>query len=86
MRLLYIIQQSIYDNNGKWSSADSNIGMFIGLAKELVEKTDWEIHALIAPIHDFSDITTYKELFNHPNVFRYICLPCLLYNPTNKTP
>ena len=48
MRLLYIIQQSIYDNNGKWSSADSNIGMFIGLAKELVEKTDWEILSILA--------------------------------------
>jgi hypothetical protein len=68
MRLLYIIQQSIYDNNGKWSSADSNIGMFIGLARELVEKTDWEIHALIAPTQDFSDISNYRELFNHPNV------------------
>ena len=68
MRLLYIIQQSIYDNNGKWSTADSNIGMFIGLAKELVEKTDWEIHALIAPLHDFSDIRSYNEIFDHPNV------------------
>ena len=42
--------------------------MFIGLAKELVEKTDWEIHALIAPPQDFSDISSYKEIFDHPNV------------------
>ena len=60
MRLLYIIQQSIYNNDGKWSTADSNIGMFIGLAKELVEKTDWEIHALIAPPQDFSEIKNYN--------------------------
>ena len=68
MNILYVLQQSIYNNNSKWISADSNINMMVGVFKELVRKTDWEFYVLIAPIEDFEDINSYDEIFKHEQV------------------
>jgi len=68
MKILYIVQQSVYDNNKKWISADSNINMTIGSVKSLIDKTDWEFYILLAPIEDFKDIESYKELLDHKQI------------------
>jgi len=65
-KILYILQQSIYNKNEKWLTADSNIQMMRGLLKEIHHDFKWDI--LIAPIKDFADIKSYKEIFNSPNV------------------
>jgi hypothetical protein len=66
--ILYVLQQSVYNNDGKWISADSNINMGIGIIKELVKKTDWSIYVLIGKLEDFADIQSYDELLSHPQV------------------
>ena len=68
LNILYILQQSVYDNNNKWTSADSNINMMVGIITELLEKTEWDFYILIAPIKDFSDISSYSELLDSPRV------------------
>lgn len=68
MKILYIVQQSVYNNDNKWSSADSNINMTIGSIKSLIDKTDWEFYVLLAPIEDFCDIKKYSNLLNHKQV------------------
>jgi hypothetical protein len=65
MNILYVMQQSIYNNEGKWISADSNINMGIGIFTELLEKTDWNIYVLIGQLSDFADIKSYDELLKH---------------------
>lgn len=62
MNILYILQQSVYNNENKWISADSNIQMCCGILRELLEKTNWNFYILIAPIKDFADIKSYDEL------------------------
>jgi hypothetical protein len=64
MNILYILQQSIYNNEGKWISSDSNINMMGGILRELLEKTDWHFYILIAPLNDFADIKSYDELLD----------------------
>jgi hypothetical protein len=68
MKILYILQQSIYNNDNKWSTADSNIQMFVGIIRELTKKTDWEFYILIGKIDDFFDIKSYDEIFKHDRV------------------
>jgi len=62
MNILYIVQQSVYNNNNKWISADSNLIMVAGIVDQLLEKTDWNIDIMIAPIDKFSDIIDYNQL------------------------
>jgi len=68
MNILYVMQQSIYNNDGKWLSADSNINMFAGFARELVRHADWRIYVLIAPLPHFADINSYDEIFKHEQI------------------
>lgn len=69
MNILHILQQSIYNNDSKWLTSDSNIDMTCGILRELVVKRpDWNHYVLIAPLHDFADITSYDEIFKHENV------------------
>lgn len=62
MNILYVLQQSIYNNEGKWITADSNINMMIGMLREAVKKTDWHFYILISPLEDFADLHSYDEL------------------------
>lgn len=74
MKILYVLQQSIFGNDNKWKSADSNINMMIGFFKALKKTSKWKnlnIDVVIAPIADFSDIKSYHELFKDKNI-RYI--------------
>ena len=69
MNILYILQQSIYNNEGKWISADSNVNMMTGMLREVLkEKSDWNFYVLIGRLKDFADIQSYDELFKHQNV------------------
>lgn len=69
MNILYILQQSIYDKDGKWKTADSNINMMVGMLKNVTKlKPDWNFYILIGKLKDFSDISSYDEIFQHPNV------------------
>ena len=68
MNILYILQQSIYNNENKWISADSNINMLVGILTEIVEKINWTVYILIAPLKDFADIKSYDNIFKHKNV------------------
>jgi len=68
MNILYVMQQSIYNNEGKWLSADSNINMFAGFARELVKHVDWHLYVLIAQLNMFADIESYDEIFQHENI------------------
>jgi len=68
MNILCVLQQSVYNNNGKWSTADSNIQMMCGIFREFVNKTDWNFYVLIGKLDDFSDIKSYDEIFCHKNV------------------
>jgi hypothetical protein len=68
MNILYILQQSIYGNDNKWKSSDSNINMMVGIFTELLKKTDWNFYILIAPIENFSDIKSYDELIKNDRI------------------
>lgn len=69
MNILYILQQSIYNNVGKWLTADSNIQMMRGIISELLEKKqDWHFYILIGRLEDFADITSYSEIIDNERV------------------
>jgi hypothetical protein len=68
MNILYILQQSIYNNEGKWISADSNINMMVGMLREVTRRTNWKFYILIGRLEDFTGITSYDEIFKHENV------------------
>jgi hypothetical protein len=69
MKILYVLQQSIYNNEGKWISADSNINMMVGMLRELeVLKPDWHFHVLISPIKTFADITSLDMIYKGKNL------------------
>lgn len=71
MKILYIIQQSIYNNNNKWLTADSNINMMLGMLRAMEKKNylnKYKFEILIAPLNDFEDLNSYDELFKHENV------------------
>jgi len=57
MHILISLQQSVYDNMGKWITADSNIQMMAGLTRHLLNKTDWKVTWLMAPASDFKDFS-----------------------------
>lgn len=71
-RVLYILQQSILDNAGKWLSADSNINMASGFFNAWIDQTGmggFEVDVVIAPINTFTDIKNFQEVFpEHPNL------------------
>ena len=67
MNILYIVQQSIYNNKGQWLSADSNPMMIMGIIDQLLEKTDWKFDVMISPIEMFADITDYRQLLVRPS-------------------
>lgn len=69
MKILYILQQSIYGDDGKWRTADSNIQMMRGILTQLVKKTDWKFYVLIGNLYEFGDLQYgFSEIMNHPNV------------------
>jgi hypothetical protein len=72
MKVLYVLQQSIIDQNGKWVSADSNINMLSGFLQAWALYPDSfeevEVDVMIAPLSDFSDIESFDEICNFPNV------------------
>lgn len=63
MNILYIVQQSIYNNEGKWTEADSNIRIMSMVISQLIKKTDWNFWVLIAPLKDFCDLGSYNDLW-----------------------
>src|SRR5260221_707800 len=70
MNILIFLQQSVYTNEGKWTTADSNIQMHLGLMRNVLkERDDVNFYIVIAPIEDFCDITHYNELIDHSNVY-----------------
>jgi len=74
MKILISLQQSIYTNEGKWTTADSNIQMMAGLTRHLLKNTDWDIYWLMAPMYDFKDISqAYDVVFpkGTPELFRW---------------
>lgn len=68
MKVLYILQQSVYNNDGKWLTADSNIQMMRGIISELLEKTDWTFDILIAPLEDFYDIKSFDDILKSDRI------------------
>lgn len=66
MKIFYVMQQSIYDNNGNWISADSNINMYAGIVEELLERTDWEFYVLIGT--PFKDIDSPDEILESDRI------------------
>lgn len=71
-RMLYVLQQSILDNDRNWLSADSNINMASGFFRSWIAYNDmegYEVDVMIAPIVNFGDITNYSEVFPvHPRL------------------
>ena len=67
--ILYILQHSVYNNENKWSIADSNLNMFLDMASALYD-IDKDIHfyCFIAPIEDFYNLNEYTELYSKSNV------------------
>jgi len=68
MNILYVLQQSVYNNDNKWTSADSNINMMIGIFNELLTYTDHEFYVLISPLNTFADIKSYDELLKNKRI------------------
>lgn len=71
MKILYVLQQSIYGNDGKWKSLDSNINMMVGLFEALRQTSRWQdlqIDIVIGKLSDFSDISSFDELFKDDHV------------------
>lgn len=69
MNILYIVQQSVYTSQGKWSTADSNIQMMRGLIKEILRHTnDIHFYVVLGAIETFEDINYYGQIIDHSNV------------------
>lgn len=61
------MQQSIYDTQKKWISADSNINMFAGIVSSILElRPNWKFCVLIGV--PFKDIENPNQILNHKNV------------------
>jgi hypothetical protein len=70
-KILYVLQQSIYNNNGKWLTADSNINMMLGMLRAFRKRKEfknYQFDILIAPLEDFEDLESYDSLFKSENV------------------
>lgn len=63
MKVLYVMQQSIFNEDG-WLSADSNINMYVGIVREILKHCDWKFYVLVGRVTDV-DI---EELFDHSRV------------------
>ena len=87
MKILYVIQQSILNNDKKWLSADSNINMAAGLMRAWIAKNnleDTQVTIAIAPLNTFADIETYDDVFpSHPNI-DYFELPMTRSSALNR--
>lgn len=69
INVLYILQQSIYNKEGKWLTADSNINMMVGIIDQLVRfNKDLHFYVLIDYEENFADLHSYNEIMNHPQV------------------
>lgn len=72
MRMLYVLQQSILDNDRNWLSADSNINMASGFFRAWIAQNDmkgYDVDVMIAPIVSFGDIVEFSEVFPiHPRL------------------
>jgi hypothetical protein len=73
MKILYILQQSVFNNKGKWISADSNINMMVGMIESLKDNLEfWNklecIDIIISNLEDFEDIHSYSELIDDEKV------------------
>lgn len=63
MNILYTVQQSIYDNEGRFTICDSNIQMMAGILREItIARPDWHFYVLIQPLNRFLDLTDYSTL------------------------
>lgn len=65
-RMLYVLQQSILDNERNWLSADSNINMASGFFRTWIDHNDmdgYEVDVMIASIDTFGDISNFSEVF-----------------------
>jgi len=71
-RMLYVLQQSILDNDRNWLSADSNINMASGFFRAWINHDDmegYEVDVMIAPIVTFGDIVDFTDVFpTHPRL------------------
>lgn len=64
--IFYVMQNSVYNNEGKWISGDSNLNMGMDLFKT-VHSLNPNVHfyVLVPPLEDFADWTEYPNI---PNV------------------
>lgn len=75
MKILYNLQQSVYNDEGQWSRADSNVQMTCDLFRALRNQQSewWEselecFDVFIAPVSDFFDLDSYDDLFEDEKV------------------
>lgn len=69
VNILYILQQSIYNKDGKWLTADSNINMMVGIVNQLTKyNPDLHFYVLIDSIENFADLNSYDEIMKDPQV------------------
>jgi len=72
MKVMYIIQQSIYDKQRRWISADSNTNMYVGIVGELIKHVDWKFDVLVG--NNFRDINSMEDLLKDDKI-KYINNP-----------
>lgn len=63
MKILYVMQQSVYNNNG-WLSADSNVNIYVNIVREILLHRNWEFYVLVGKLSDVK----ISKLFSHPYV------------------
>jgi len=69
INILYILQQSIYNKEGKWLTADSNINMMVGILNRLTRcNPDLHVYVLIDYIENFADLNRYEDIMDDPQV------------------
>lgn len=70
MNIMIILQQSVYTNGGKWTTADSNIQMHLGFIRNALKiDPDVNFYVVLAPERDFCDIMSYDELIKDDRVY-----------------
>ena len=69
INILYILQQSIYNKEGKWLTADSNINMMVGIVNQLTKyNPNLHVFVLIGEKDTFADLNSYDEIMKDPQV------------------
>ncbi len=70
MNILIFLQQSVYTNEGKWTTADSNIQMHLGLIRNVLKiREDVNFYVVISPFEDFyGGISLKDDLIDDPRV------------------